>query len=62
MMRRSMRNLDDDDDRLRRRSTTRQYYPKRVYRDGKGPTVQVDAHGRDAARLSRGDLPPSRAL
>jgi hypothetical protein len=41
MMRRSMRNLDDDDDVFDSTIYDPKYYPKRVYRDGKGPTVKL---------------------
>jgi hypothetical protein len=41
MTRRSMRNLDDDDDVFDSTIYDPKYYPKRVYRDGKGPTVRL---------------------
>jgi hypothetical protein len=41
MMRRSMRNLDDDEDVFDSTIYDPKYYPKRVYRDGKGPVVKL---------------------
>jgi hypothetical protein len=40
-MRRSTRNLDNDDDVFDSTIYDPKYSPKRVYRDGKGPTVRL---------------------